>query len=77
MERGNVGRLNKVANGTRRERKQKKEEERIKGRETFFSLPRKTNKIFKNRNDPRKLGENSKITLELKHNQIKIKYEMV
>ena len=36
MERGNVGRLNKVANGTRRERKQEKEEERIKGRETFF-----------------------------------------
>jgi len=36
MERGNVGRLNKVANGMRRERKQKKEEERIKGRETFF-----------------------------------------
>ena len=55
----------------------KTKEERIKGRETFFSLPRKTNKIFKNRNDPRKLGENSKITLELKHNQIKIKYEMV
>ena len=36
MERGNVGRLNKMANGTRRERKQEKEEERIKGRETFF-----------------------------------------
>jgi hypothetical protein len=48
-----------------------------KRKRNIFSLPRKTNKIFKNRNDPRKLGGNSKITLELKHNQIKIKYEMV